>query len=185
MINGVKTWCTFAARADVLYCWPAPIAVARLIEVSMFVVEEQGQRRGWSRPDRPRAPEPTAVPGAGRLGTADRHPRLPGHALVRAGLRELVRARGQPGRRPGRAGQGLLPPDAGVRERPPPDRSARPRRDAGGLRSGIGLCRRAKGVRRTHRRIPTDPGQTRPHGGDHPGDPPELVPRGAPHRRAR
>jgi (2S)-methylsuccinyl-CoA dehydrogenase len=28
-INGVKTWCTFAARADVLICWPAPTPTGR------------------------------------------------------------------------------------------------------------------------------------------------------------
>jgi (2S)-methylsuccinyl-CoA dehydrogenase len=29
VINGVKTWCTFAGRADVLSCWHAPIPIVQ------------------------------------------------------------------------------------------------------------------------------------------------------------
>ena len=97
-------------------------------------------------------------------GAADRHARLPGHALLRAGVRELVRARGQPRRRRRGAGQGLLPPDAGLRERPAADGGAGARRHAGGLRGGRGLRGGAQGVRVADRRLPADPGQARSHG---------------------
>ena len=60
-----------------------------------------------------------------------------GHALLRAVLRGLVRPRRQPGRRTRRPGQGLLPPDAGLRERPAADRGPCPRGHAGGLRSRL------------------------------------------------
>ena len=86
VINGVKTWCTFAARADIFMLLartdpdrvqgpPGPVAVHR--------AQAPGRRpRLRLRPGRPR--------GAGRRahgGPADRHPRLPGHALLRDRLR--------------------------------------------------------------------------------------------------
>ena len=43
---------------------------------------------------------------------------------------------GEPGRRRGGARQGLLPPDAGLRERAAADGGPRARRDAGGVRGG-------------------------------------------------
>ncbi len=107
VVNGVKTWCTFAARADVLMLLARTDPDRSLAHrgLSMFVVEKpRGDGKGFvfdpgglgRAPLRP-------GPGATR-GTAHRHARLPGHALLRARLRELVRAGGQPGRgsrRPG------------------------------------------------------------------------------------
>jgi alkylation response protein AidB-like acyl-CoA dehydrogenase len=29
VINGVKTWCTFAGRPSTCWCWPAPTPTAR------------------------------------------------------------------------------------------------------------------------------------------------------------
>ena len=94
---------------------------------------------------------PGARPGrpAGRLhgphgGAGHRHPRLPRDALLRGGLRELVRPRRQPGRRRGGPGAGLLPPDAGLRERPAADGGPGHRGHAGRLRGRTRL-RRATG----------------------------------------
>ena len=73
--------------------------------------------------------------GAGAAGgPADRHTRVPGHALLRAGVRELVRAGGEPGGWRGGAREGLLSADAGLRERAPADGSPCAGRDAGRLR---------------------------------------------------
>ena len=69
-------------------------------------------------------------------GSSHRHAGLPGHALLRVGLRELVRARRQSDRGRGGTRQGLLPPDAGLRERPAANGGPRPRCHASGLRSG-------------------------------------------------
>ena len=172
VINGVKTWCTFGARADVLMLLartdpdraegpPRPVAVRRA----------QGARR------RPRL---RAGPGRRRAhgGPAHRHPRLPRHALLRGRLRRLVGAGGQPHRRRGGPRPRLLPPDGGVRERPAADRGPRPRRDAGGLRGGPRLRRRPQGVRPARRRLPAHPGEAGPHGHHHPGRPPVRLRRG-------
>ena len=113
--------------------------------------------------------------GGSRLGQdggpGDRHHRLPGHALLRGLPRGLVRAGGQPDRRRGRQGQGLLLPDGRIRERAPPDRSAGHRRHAGRLRSGDDLCRGSQRLRPAHRRVPAHPGQADPDGRADPGRP--------------
>ena len=75
------------------------------------------------------------------------------------------------GRR-GRPGQGLLPADGRLRERPAADRGPRHRRDAGRLRGRPPVRPRPLGVRPAHRRLPAHQGQARPHGGHHPGRPP-------------
>ena len=102
--------------------------------LSLFVVEKpRGDGHGFVfAQDRRRA----GAAGRPAGGPAHRHARLPGHALLRAGLRELVRPRRQPGRRGRRPGPGLLPPDAGLRERAAADGGPGPRGDAGGLRGG-------------------------------------------------
>ena len=91
-ITGVKTWCTFGARADVL------MVLART---------EPGVRPGPSRPvhfHRSQGPRrrrgiqafPTRRRHHGR--PTDRHHRLPRHALLRAGIRSLVRSQREPDR---------------------------------------------------------------------------------------
>ena len=95
VINGVKTWCTFAGpgrRADAagphrprpLQGPPGPQPVHR--------AQAPGRRARLRL-----HPEARRRPAAGLSGTArgpaHRHHRLPGHALLRAGLRRLVGAR--------------------------------------------------------------------------------------------
>ena len=104
-------------------CWPAPIptAVAGHRGLSLFIVEKRaGRRRGL----RARRQDGRRSHG----GSADRHDRLPGHALLRAGLRELVR----PGREPrsaataesARASTCRWPASRTAGCRPPPEPSA-------------------------------------------------------------
>ena len=59
-------------------------------------------------------------------GARHRHPRLPGDALLRGGLRRVARAHREPRRPRRRPRQGLLPADGGLRERAAPDRGALP-----------------------------------------------------------
>ena len=128
VVNGVKTWCTFAARADVLMLLARTDPDRSLAHRGHLHVRrrEAARRRPRLRLHPGGRNGPAARPGAGAPGgPSHRHARLPRHALLRAGLRELVRARGEPRRRPGGAGQGLLPPDAGLRERAAPDGGAR------------------------------------------------------------
>ena len=140
ILNGVKTWCTFAARAE----RPAAAGPHR----SRPRPRATGAcRSSWWRSLRPTAtasPSPRQ-PGrdrtARRLGREDggaghRHHRLPGHALLRGVARELVRAGRQPHRRRVGPGPGLLPPDAGIRERAAADGGPRRRPHAGRLRGG-------------------------------------------------
>ena len=135
VINGVKTWCTFGARADVLMLLARtdPDRAKTHRGLSLFVVPKpRGDGHGFE----------FAQEGGGRIGgPTHRHHRLPRHALLRGGLRGVVGAGGQPHRRRGRAGQGLLLPDGGLRERPAADRGPRRGRDAGRLR-GRGRLRR-------------------------------------------
>ena len=99
VINGVKTWCTFAARADVLMLLARtdPDRSRAHRGLSMFIVPKpQGDGTASSFDQAGRS----AGPGRGAArGAAHRHPRLPGHALLRAGLRRLVGARRLPDRR--------------------------------------------------------------------------------------
>ena len=118
-INGVKTWATFAGRADVimLLARTDPDRSAGHRGLSVFVIEKEpteghsfrfraGRRRQARRP-------------------RDRHHRLPRHALVRGVVLRLVRA----GREPRRARRGtrprLLSADGRLRERAAPNRGAR------------------------------------------------------------
>ena len=110
VVNGVKTWCTFAARADVLMLLARTDPDRSLAHrgISMFVVEKpRGDGHGFVFTQEDGAERP-ARPGAGTpRGPAHRHARLPRHALLRARLRELVRARGEPRRRREGLGKGF------------------------------------------------------------------------------
>ncbi len=137
LINGVKTWCTFGARANVLDAArphrprpdqdpPRPVDVRG----------PQADRRGPRLRVRPGGGRRCA-PGGGQDGrAAHRHDRLPGHALLRDRLRQLVRGRREPGRPRRRARPRLLLPDGRLRERPPADRGPGRRGHAGRLRGG-------------------------------------------------
>ena len=93
VVSGVKTWCTFAGRADALMLMartdpgpqprpPRAVAVHR----------PQGARRRPQLPLRPARRRPHG-------GPSHRHPRVSRHALLRGELRCLARARGEPHRR--------------------------------------------------------------------------------------
>ena len=77
LINGVKTWCTFGARADVLLLLARtdPDRSLRHKGLSLFIVpKERGNGHGF---------ELTQEGGGKMEGRADRHDRLPRHALLR------------------------------------------------------------------------------------------------------
>ena len=178
-INGVKTWCTFAGRADVL------MLLARTdpdksqgSQGTVSVHRSERARRG---------PRLRAHPGRGRQdgGPPDRHDRLPGHALLRGRARQLVRARREPDRRRRGHGPRLLPTDGGLRERPAPDRGPGSRIDAGRVRSRVRLRDQPQGVRQGADRVRADAGEARSHGRDHPGQPPVRLPGGAPDGQGR
>ena len=117
LLNGTKTWCTFAGKATALMVLartnPDPDCVA-------------------SRPqhsDRRKAPRRRSlVPPRGRRrhhgGARNPHPRLPRDAQLRGELRRLVRACGESDRRIRRRRPGLLPANGRVRERQGPNRSS-------------------------------------------------------------
>ena len=136
VINGVKTWCTFAARADVLLVLARtdPDRTKTHRGLSMFFVpKERGEGHGFVQ----------TQPGGGKLE---------GRPIDTIGYRGMhsyelsfetwwVR-RVVAHRRRGRPGQGLLPPDGGLRERPAADRGPRRGRDAGRLRGRPRVRRR-------------------------------------------
>ena len=105
----------------------------------------------------------------------DRHDRLPRHALVRGRVRQLVRAGLAPRRRRSRARPRLLPPDGRLRERPPADRGAGRRIDAGRVRSRLVVRAGPQRVRRARVRLPALEGEDRAHGRAHPGRTPVLL----------
>ena len=150
VVNGVKTWCTFAARADVLMLLARTDPDRSLAHrgISMFVVEKpRGDGHGFvftqeDEPGRPADLEPGRLEGRpiDTLGYRGMH------SYELAFENWFVPGR-QPRRRHGGSRQGLLPPDAGLRERPAADGGPRARRDAGRLRGGRVLRRRAQGVR--------------------------------------
>ena len=137
LVNGVKTWCTFAARADVLMLLARtdPDRGAGHRGLSMFVVEkEPAGSAGFVHRQRPGE---GGAPGPGRME---------GRPIDTIGYRGMHSYElafddwfvpdAEPGRRRGGARPGLLPPDAGVRERPPADRGPGRGRHAGRLRGG-------------------------------------------------
>jgi (2S)-methylsuccinyl-CoA dehydrogenase len=130
LLNGVKTWCTYGARADVLMVL-ARTDTDRSVGhrgLSMFIVpKERGDGHGFE------LTQENALRRRQDGGPPDRHDRLPRHAQLRGGDRELVRPRREPHRRRGRQGPRLLLPDGRLRERPSADRSPRRRRHAGRL----------------------------------------------------
>ncbi len=141
LINGTKTWCTFAARADVLMLLARtdPDRTKTHRGLSLFIVAETAGRRARLPVHPGRGRRGAVRPARPHGGSTHRHDRLPGHALLRDRLRELVRPGREPGRRPTAAWAGLLPPDGRLRERPAPDRGTGPRGDAGRLRGGLRL----------------------------------------------
>ena len=93
VINGPKAWCTFAGRANVLALLARtdPDASKGAKGLSLFVVPKETFDRATSS----RCTQPGRRPHGGQ---GRRHPGLPGHALLHAEPRGLLR----PGREPGR-----------------------------------------------------------------------------------
>ena len=132
VVNGVKTWCTFAARADVLMLLARTNPDRSLAHrgISMFIVEKpQGDGHGFvftQGPDDVAERPADLAPG-----------RLEGRPIDTIGYRGMhsyelafenwfVPAANLVGGESG-LGRGLLPPDAGFRERPAADGGARAR----------------------------------------------------------
>ena len=165
LVNGVKTWCTFAARADVLMLLARtdPDRSQAHRGLSMFVVEKpRGDGHGFVFAQDPAR---RTAGGRGAGGPAHRHHRLPRHALLRGRLRELVRARRQPGRAgPSGLGRGFYLQMQGFEN----GRLQTAARAVGVMQAayeaGLRLRGQPPGLRVAHRRLPADPGQAGPHG---------------------
>ena len=188
LVNGVKTWCTFAARADVLMLLARtdPDRSKAHRGLSLFVVEKpRGDGEGFVFTQDPGVRRPRRPSGADG-GSAHRHPRVPGHALLRDRLRELVRPRRQPRRAATTAWAGASTPrwrasrTVVSRPRPAPSGSCRPP-----TRRPRDVRRQPRRLRPAHRRVPAHPGQADPHGGAHPGGPPVRVPSCPAHGQGR
>ena len=175
LVNGVKTWATFAGRADVLMLLAhrsRPFGRApRALDPHR---REAPRRRSRVRVRRRARREDRR--------SRDRHDRLPRHALLRGRVRQLVRARHatSSAARPGSA--------AASTSRWPGFENGRLQtaaRAVGLMQAAFeaGLVVRAgtQGVRRAGVRLPALEGQARAHGRAHPGRPPVLLRR----RRAR
>ena len=169
LVNGVKTWATFAGRADVLMLLARtdPDRSAGHRGLSILIVEK------------PRAEGHAFAFDDGRGGKAE------GRAIDTIGYRGMHSYEVAfdnlfvPGTHliGGEAGHGprLLPPDGRLRERPAADRGARRRPDAGRVRSRALVRAGAQGVRRAGVRLPAVEGEARAHGRAHPGRPPVLL----------
>ncbi len=85
LINGVKTWCTFAARADVLMLLARtdPDREKAHRGLSLFLVEKpRGEGHGFVFTQEGGAGGRPSGPSGADGGTGHRHPGLPGHALL-------------------------------------------------------------------------------------------------------
>ena len=152
LLNGVKTWCTFAGRADTLMVLARTDPDRSLGHRGLSVLRRRqaaGARPPLRVRRRPRRED-------GRPG--DRHARLPRHALLRGRVRQLVRARRQPHRARRRPRQGLLPADGGLRERAAADRgpgrrrSCRPRSTPGSRTRRSARCSASRSSTTSSRR---------------------------------
>ena len=158
LLNGVKTWCTFAGRADTL------MVLARTDPdrslggkgLSLLVV------------DKPPAPGHHFQFSDGREGSIE------GRAIDTLGYRGMhsyevafdnwfVPADDLVGRRE-RPRQRLLPHDGGIRERAAPDRGAGRRPHAGRVRSRPPVRAGPHRLRQAGVRLPAQQGEDRPHG---------------------
>ena len=139
VINGVKTWCTFAARADVLMLLARtdPDRAAAHRGLSLFIVPKP-RRRGPRVPVHPGATAPPAGSARWRAGRSTPSATAGMHSYEIALEDWWVPADHLIGEA-GRARAGVLLADGGVRERAPADRGAGDRRDAGGVRGGARL----------------------------------------------
>ena len=184
VINGVKTWCTFAARADVLMLLARTDPDRALAHrgISMFIVEKpRGDGHGFvftqeEGPERPGDLDPGRLEGRpidtiGYRGM---------HSYELAFENWFVPEANLIGGTEG-LGKGFYLQMQGFEN----GRLQTAARALGVMQAAyeaaVSLRGRTQGVRITDRRVPADAGQARPHGGHHPGDEAELVPRGAAH----
>ena len=180
VVNGVKTWCTFAARADVLMLLARTDPDRSLAHrgISMFIVEKpRGDGHGFvftqkDAPDRPGDLAPGRLEGRpiDTLGYRGMHSYelafenwfVPDANLVGGaegmGKGFYLQMQGFENGRLQTAARAL-----GVMQ--------------AAYEAAVRVRRRAQGFRVAHRRLPVDASQARPDGRDHPGDAPELVPR--------
>jgi alkylation response protein AidB-like acyl-CoA dehydrogenase len=139
IINGPKSWCTFAGRANVL-------ALLARTDPDLAKGAKQAAR------GRPHGRQSRCNAGLSR------------HALVHADARELLRTRGEPGGRRRRNRQGLLPADGRLRGRAAADRWTRLRSRTGGTREDGGVRRRSRAVPKADQRVSTHAVQARSNG---------------------
>ena len=149
VINGVKTWCTFGARADALTLLARtdPDRSQTHRGLSLFIVPKpRGDSHGFQLTQ-----DPIGDGDGRRLG------KMEGRPIDTIGYRGMhsyeialdnwwVPAENLVGGEDG-LGKGFYFQMAGLRERPAADGGARRRRDAGGLRTGARLCAEPQGVR--------------------------------------
>ena len=176
LINGVKTWCTFGARADVLMLLARtdPDRSVGHRGLSMFVVpKERGDGHGFELTSE-------SAHGTGKMegrpidtiGYRGMHSYeiafdnwfVPEENLIGGDERQ---------------GSRLLLPDGRVRERPVADRRPGDRGHAGRPRAGSYVLPGPLGLRSVGARLPAEQRQARSHGRDHPGCPSGLVRSGA------
>ena len=147
VINGVKTWCTFAARADVLMLLARTDPDRSLTHrgLSLFIVPKpRGDGHGFQFTQEDGA--------AGKVGKLEARPidtiGYRGMHSYEVALEDWwVPADHLVGEEAG-LGPGLLRDDGRLRERPAADRGAGHRRDAGGLRGGARVRPQPQGLRR-------------------------------------
>ena len=156
VINGVKTWCTFGARADVLMLLARtdPDRAKTHRGLSVFIVPKpRGDGHGFVFDQRDMRREDGRKMAGKMEGRPDRHHRVPGDAQLRDRSRQLVGTCREPDRRTGRPRQGLLLPDGRLRERSAADRGARHRCHAGGIRGRCRVRPQSRRVRLADRRL--------------------------------
>ena len=169
VINGVKTWCTFGARADVLMLLARtdPDRSKTHRGLSLFIVPKpRGDGHGF---------EFTQDPARRHVGKMEGRPidtiGYRGMHSYEIALDNWWVPADEPDRRGGRPRPGVLLPDGGLRERPAADRGPRHRRHAGRVRGRPRLRQQPHRVRLARRRLPAHPGEARPDGGADPGRP--------------
>ena len=180
LINGVKTWCTFAARADVLMLLARTDPDRSLAHrgLSLFVVEKpRGDGHGFLF-----AQDPDDRPAGSGSG------RLEGRPIDTIGYRGMhsyelsfedwfVPDANLVGG-PGGLGKGFYLQMQGFENGRLQTAAPRTRDHAGRLRGRLFLCRQPYGLRVADRRLSADAGQAGPDGGHHRGHPAVVVPRG-------
>ena len=177
VINGVKTWCTFGARADALTLLARtdPDRTKTHRGLSLFIVPKP---RGDSHGFQFTQPGPM-VDGVERVG------KMEGRPIDTIGYRGMhsyeialenwwVPAENQVGGEDG-LGKGFYYQMAGFEN----GRLQTAARAVGVMQAAyeaaLELRREPQGVRREHHRLPAHPRQARPHGRAHPGRPPVLL----------